>query len=888
MTPGYRRCATLPLLKMSHRLLTALVFLLLPSMLAACDLSPIGPAATTQTRQVVATTTRAPAGVGDSTAASVVATESPATARPRTDQSESIAVATYPHPTSVPSPTETIRFTPEASSSPIETATATPMPSASPTVAATITATPRPSPTEVATATATHSPSPTEVATATPQTSPVAPTALPTEETVPEPSEEELAEQLSQIVQARIRLDFPSVDAQPVHVFPLNLSDSMGEYWVAVTNGPQPARITSSDEVIDFFHIVVAFRLASEGEWLEIDRVEIESAPQRTRPELLQTGWRPPSGKPTAWIAVTGGTGAHAGTLDLIGFDGEALTTTLSLTSARPNAGELADLDGDGLLEVLADDSDPYIFCYACATELKRETVYRWDGSQLAPVLLRAPVLALPEIVWEQADRAVALAQADLWRQAAEVASWASSQAPSFDEVRWLSILINRVASARLSYAGSPGQPVLTNVFAGEYGAAVDLMRELDPAEAFALDGPLIAGTAAEQSLTTMAVNLLDYTERALAVDSERASIHVVRALGFTIASPDRLAEARSAMQTAVELAPDDSFYAASRAFLDQVEQAPGAAPEDPGTATPPAGPPDTFFSDGRVLGTGDHGKFVKAVHHRLARIPELGFSDPGRYFDAYHEATRQAVVRFQNERGLSPSGVIDLETWNALEDASAAQQPVAQKRAPVTVAAPRPAHTEAGQPVAYLTFDDGPHPSFTVSVLELLSRYDATATFFVIGGQVMLFPEVVAAAVQQGNEIENHTASHAWLTKVSRDEFISEVMRTDEAIYAAAGEQVGPIRCLRPPYGARDECTSLIAAEMGKTIVMWDVDPQDWRQPGAEQIAQHILAHARPGAILLMHDGGGDRQQTIAALEMVLAELTARGYVFRGLPACT
>ena len=130
--------------------------------------------------------------------------------------------------------------------------------------------------------------------------------------------------------------------------------------------------------------------------------------------------------------------------------------------------------------------------------------MYRWDGSQLAPVLLRSPVLALPEIVWEQADRAVALAEADLWRQAAEVASLAASQAPSFDEVRWLSILINRMASARLSYAGSPGQPVLTNVFAGEYEAAVDLMRELNPAEAFALDGPLIVGTAAEQSLTTL------------------------------------------------------------------------------------------------------------------------------------------------------------------------------------------------------------------------------------------------------------------------------------------------------------------------------------------------------------------------------------------------
>ncbi len=709
----------------------------------------------------------------------------------------------------------------------------------------------------------------------------------PTHYAVLEQSEEELADQLRRIIQTEIWQDFPSADAQPVHVIPLNISDSMGEYWVVVTNGPQPWRITSSDEVINFFHFVAAFRLASEGEWSEIDRLEIESAPQRTHPELLQTGWRTSGGIPTAWIAVQGGTGAHAGTLDLIGFDGESLTTVLSLIGARPIAGELADLDGDGLLEVIGNDSDPYIFCYSCATDLKRETLYRWDGAQLAPVLLRAPVLALSEVVWEQADRAVTLAQADFWRQAAEAAALASSQAPTVDEVRWLSILINRVASARLSYSGSPGQPLLTSVFAGEYEAAVDFMRALDPGEAFALDGPLIVGTAAEQSLSTMAVNLLDYTERAIAVDPKRASIHAVRALGLALASPRNLGRARAAMKRAVELAPEDPYYEESLAFLENAKQAPGEPPEERIAETPPLGPPDTFFAYGRVLGTGDRGKFVKAVHHRLARIPPLEFSDPGRYFDAYHEATRQAVVRFQNERGLSPSGVIDLETWNALEDASAAQHPVAQRPAPVSVARSRPLHTKTGQPIAYLTFDDGPHPRFTLRILELLSRYNATATFFVLGGQVRRFPEVVAAAAQLGNEIENHTASHVWLTRISREEFISEVMRTDEAIYAAAGQRAGPIRCLRPPYGARDERTFSLAAELGKKIVLWDVDPQDWRQPGAAQIAQHILSHAWPGAILLMHDGGGERKQTIAALKTVLAELTARGYVFRGLPGC-
>ena len=80
-------------------------------------------------------------------------------------------------------------------------------------------------------------------------------------------------------------------------------------------------------------------------------------------------------------------------------------------------------------------------------------------------------------------------------------------------------------------------------MFAGEYGAAADLMRALEPAQAFALDGPLIAGTAAEQDLSTMAVQLLDYTERALAVAPDRADIHAVRALGLALASPDDLSD---------------------------------------------------------------------------------------------------------------------------------------------------------------------------------------------------------------------------------------------------------------------------------------------------------------------------------------------------------
>ena len=788
-----------------------------------------------------------------------------------------------------------------------------------PTASRTAASSSSPKPTPAETATPSPSPTPTQAVTAVPSPSPT-----PAASEQPPPTLEALAEELRGIVQEEIRQEFPEfpgVETQPVHVIPLGLPDVTGVYWWVVTDGPQPAKLTSGGEVDNFFHFAAVYRRSEGGEWSEIDRLEIESAPQRTQVEVLTTGWEAPGGEPSAWIAVRGGTGAHAGTLDVIGFDGTTVSTALSRITQRQYLSEFPDLDGDGLLEVVLNDSDPYIFCFACATELQRVALYRWTGAQLERVELRAP----PDRSDEQVERVVALAKADLWREAAAAAVDASLAFPESAEVRWLSILVNWTAVARLNYGGASGQPLLTQVFAGEYGAAADLMRALEPAQAFALDGPLIAGTAAEQDLSTMAVQLLDYTERALVVAPERADIHAVRALGLALASPDDLSDARSAMAQAATLAPDDTFFEASREFLESVERAPGAPIEPPDELLALLeGPSAAFFAEGYTLGSGDRGRNVKAVQQRLARIPGLDFVDPGRYFDVYHEPTRKAVVAFQLEQGLDPNGVVDAATWEALEAArqaasDASQATPAPRTAGIEVPPPAyrgfyshvalppipadriepqpqtaadasaqlPAHAEAGQSVVYLTFDDGPHPSFTTPIMEILTRYAAPATFFALGAQIAQYPDLTATLATNGHSLQNHTYSHPALNRISREAYVDEVTRADAAIQAAVGEAALPTICLRPPYGAIDSATASIAAELGKSIVMWDVDPQDWRQPGADQIARHILSHAYPGAIILMHDGGGGRSQTVAALRTVLAELAARSFTFRIVPAC-
>ena len=734
-------------------------------------------------------------------------------------------------------------------------------------------------------------------------------------------AQDAIAERLRRFVQEGIRQEFPDAEAQSVHVFPLGLSDETGDFWGAVTDGPQPARITADDEVVNFFHVAAVYRLDDGNKWIEVDRLEIDLAPQRTLVDLTPTGWVLPNGAPAAWITVRGGTGAHAGTLNIIRFDGETLRTELSWLSARPNAGEVADLDGDGTVEVVVNSSDPYIFCYACAVELKREILYWWNGSRLVPVDLRAPITNVPDGVADQVDEVVALARAGLWREAALAAIATAKQVPESAEVRWLSVLVNRTAAARLIHAGSIAQPLLTMVFAGEYGAAADLMRALDPAQAFALDGPLIVDTEAERDLSTMATQLLDHTTRALAAAPDRAEIHAVHALALTLASPDDLAEARAAMQRAAELAPDDAFYEASHAFLEDAQQAPGTPPSPPDGPDPMLpGPSPEFFAEGYLLGSGDRGRHVKALHQRLACLRVPGFNDPGRYFDEYHEPTRQAVVQFQADRGLTPTGVVGAVTWNAIEEAAAASpdcnvqalalppnayyvlasdapvddaladnQPADEEAADDQLAdiASRPSYGAAGQPVVYLTFDDGPHAAYTLPMLEILSRFNAVGTFFVLGVQVQRFPEALEQVVAGGHQVASHTVNHPSLANLTREEFIGEVVGGDEAIRAVVGDRADPLRCLRPPYGAVDARTAPLAAELGKAIVMWDVDPQDWRQPGAGQIASYVLSHASPGAIILMHDGGGGRSQTVAALETVLAELSSRGYEFRSIPGC-
>ena len=174
------------------------------------------------------------------------------------------------------------------------------------------------------------------------------------------------------------------------------------------------------------------------------------------------------------------------------------------------------------------------------------------------------------------------------------------------------------------------------------------------------------------------------------------------------------------------------------------------------------------------------------------------------------------------------------------------------------------------------MTFDDGPHPSNTPRLLDILRQRNIKATFYVVGKNVQAYPQIVARMAREGHEVANHTWTHPYITKVSDGQTRSELQRTAQAIHRACGQYP---RTFRPPYGATSERhRQWIFREFGYPSITWNVDPNDWQKPGPSVVASRLVSGARPGAILLAHD---IHSGTISAMPSALDQLLARGYRF-------
>jgi peptidoglycan/xylan/chitin deacetylase (PgdA/CDA1 family) len=181
---------------------------------------------------------------------------------------------------------------------------------------------------------------------------------------------------------------------------------------------------------------------------------------------------------------------------------------------------------------------------------------------------------------------------------------------------------------------------------------------------------------------------------------------------------------------------------------------------------------------------------------------------------------------------------------------------------------------------VVALSYDDGPSPENTPELLEILAAAGARATFFVVGSEVVRYPELAARIAQYGHELGNHSYSHPKSRDLDEQETRLEIERANLVIAQAA---VAP-RLFRPPFGKQSRAQARVGQSVGLTSVLWSIDSGDTMPFSSTRIASEVVGRVRPGDIVLMHDGhdrGGRRQRTLDASRDILRLLGERAYRF-------
>jgi len=174
------------------------------------------------------------------------------------------------------------------------------------------------------------------------------------------------------------------------------------------------------------------------------------------------------------------------------------------------------------------------------------------------------------------------------------------------------------------------------------------------------------------------------------------------------------------------------------------------------------------------------------------------------------------------------------------------------------------------------LTFDDGPSPQWTPRVLDILRQFGVKATFCTVGYNQRRYPDLVRRTAAEGHTLCNHTVDHAYLDNRPLDQVTPEIVDNAENLRTITGKDV---QFFRAPGGRLSPAVIQVAERHGERVLGWNVDPQDTRRPPPDVLCQRILGAVRPGSIVILHDGGGDRSNTVAALPAVLLLLVAQGY---------
>lgn len=176
------------------------------------------------------------------------------------------------------------------------------------------------------------------------------------------------------------------------------------------------------------------------------------------------------------------------------------------------------------------------------------------------------------------------------------------------------------------------------------------------------------------------------------------------------------------------------------------------------------------------------------------------------------------------------------------------------------------------------LTFDDGPHPSQTIKILDILDKYGIKATFFAVGINVDNYGQSLVEVARRGHEIGNHTNTHPKVSKLDYNSLKKEFIECESKISGLCNYNT---KLLRPPEGMIDSGVTDIARELGYKVILWDIDTRDWAKTPPQKIAEHVVSKVSSGDIILMHDYIGKNSPTAEALELFIPKLLDMGYKF-------
>ncbi|MCX6027798.1 MAG: hypothetical protein NT169_00670 [Chloroflexi bacterium] len=401
---------------------------------------------------------------------------------------------------------------------------------------------------------------------ASPTPIPASPTTAPT--TVPAPSVDALV--------AAVQAKLPTKAFEGVKALPLTVLTGSRPLWAVYSFGMR------NFDLKPLPNHFVAIYAQEGGAWKELARLEFASNdPQSAAPDYVgKNGLAQVQIEPSrVWLTLDGGMGAHGGVFNLLSFDGSSLRADVTASAASPGLGRIQDVNGDGVPDAVLDISDRYVFCYACGVAQIQYKVYAWDKSngrmverEIQPMLMGQsghPGRALT-------NEAVSLAEAGLWKDAvtkitaAKQASVGVKPPFSNDTVDWDYGLIKLHADAMAQAAGGQsGYPLLSNVFYGDYPAAVDLMRAYGPAQIFSAKTPLVIGTIAEQWVPQLTTYITASVNSALGLQPALAPAYFLRGWALYLAAPAKNAAlAKADVNKAAALAPGDTLFKQSAQFL--------------------------------------------------------------------------------------------------------------------------------------------------------------------------------------------------------------------------------------------------------------------------------------------------------------------------------